>query len=234
MPASTKIIIIGAGIVGNSIAYHLTQLGVTDLMLIEKGPIANPGGSTSHASNFIFPVDHSKELTALITESVRQYEALGVFHLSGGIEMARTPQRLQELQRRITSAGAWGIAAAQMITAEEIREHVPYVDVSQILGGYYSPGAGVVESVRAAEIMRERAIEAGLEVIAETEVLGIRVDGGRTSTRSSIRWRSAPTGTARSRSPLMRSRRSRSRTGSRPSCRSPKLTSRPRWGSPAA
>jgi glycine cleavage system aminomethyltransferase T/glycine/D-amino acid oxidase-like deaminating enzyme len=179
MPASTKIIIIGAGIVGNSIAYHLTQLGVTDLMLIEKGPIANPGGSTSHASNFIFPVDHSKELTALITESVRQYEALGVFHLSGGIEMARTPQRLQELQRRITSAGAWGIAAAQMITAEEIREHVPYVDVSQILGGYYSPGAGVVESVRAAEIMRERAIEAGLEVIAETEVLGIRVDGGR-------------------------------------------------------
>ena len=55
--------IIGAGIVGNSLAYHLTRLGVGDVTLIDKGPLPNPGGSTGHASNFIFPVDHSKEMT---------------------------------------------------------------------------------------------------------------------------------------------------------------------------
>ena len=76
--------IIGAGIVGNSLAYHLARLGKTDVTLIDKGPLPNPGGSTGHASNFIFPVDHSKEMTLLTLESLRQYKELDVFIESGG------------------------------------------------------------------------------------------------------------------------------------------------------
>ncbi|MDQ6816932.1 MAG: FAD-binding oxidoreductase, partial [Actinomycetota bacterium] len=86
LPQSQRIVIIGAGIVGNSVAHHLTGLGETDVMLIDKGPLPNPGGSTGHASNFIFPVDHSKEMTSLTLESLRQYVELGVFTRSGGIE----------------------------------------------------------------------------------------------------------------------------------------------------
>src|SRR5689334_736617 len=97
LPASQRVVIIGAGIVGNSLAYHLTQLGETDITLIDKGPMPNPGGSTGHASNFIFPVDHSKEMTLLTLESMRQYKELGVFIESGGIEIARTEERMQEL-----------------------------------------------------------------------------------------------------------------------------------------
>ena len=67
-------VIIGAGIVGNSLAYHLSLLGAGDVTLLDKGPLPNPGGSTGHASNFIFPVDHSKEMTALTLESMRQYK----------------------------------------------------------------------------------------------------------------------------------------------------------------
>src|ERR1017187_7949897 len=85
LPASQQVVIIGAGIVGNSIAYHLTQLGETEIALLDKGPLPNPGGSTGHASNFIFPVDHSKEMTALTLESMRQYKDLGVFTECGGI-----------------------------------------------------------------------------------------------------------------------------------------------------
>ena len=88
-----KTVILGAGIVGNSLAYHLTQLGETDVTLIDKGPLPNPGGSTGHASNFIFPVDHSKEMTLPTLESVRQYKEMGVFIESGGIEIARTEER---------------------------------------------------------------------------------------------------------------------------------------------
>jgi glycine/D-amino acid oxidase-like deaminating enzyme len=66
-----KVVVIGAGIVGNSVAYHLTRLGITDISLVDKGPLPNPGGSTGHASNFIFPVDHSKEMTSLTLESMR-------------------------------------------------------------------------------------------------------------------------------------------------------------------
>ena len=59
LPSSQRVVVIGAGIVGNSLAHHLVRLGETDVTLIDKGPLPNPGGSTGHASNFIFPVDHS-------------------------------------------------------------------------------------------------------------------------------------------------------------------------------
>src|SRR5213082_1234540 len=101
LPARARVVVIGAGIVGNSLAYHLAELGWTELVLLDKGPLPNPGGSTGHASNFIFPVDHSKEMTQLTLESVRQYEDAGVFTQSGGIEVARTEERLEELRRRM-------------------------------------------------------------------------------------------------------------------------------------
>ncbi len=179
LPARAKVVIIGAGIVGNSVAYHLTQLGWTDLVLLDTGPLPEPGGSTGHASNFIFPVDHAREVSALILASVEQYRALGLFHQSGGIEVARTPERMQELERRITSAGAWGIDGVRRVSPDEIQTLIPYADASPFLGGAYTPGAGVVESVRAADIMRERASAAGLKVFAETEVLDIRTAGRR-------------------------------------------------------
>ena len=179
LPATQSVVIIGAGIVGNSLAYHLTRLGVNDLTLIDKGPLPNPGGSTGHASNFIFPVDHSKEMTQLTLESMRQYKDLGVFIESGGIEVARAPERMQELQRRVSSAISWGIEPVSIITPEEIRELVPFINEQLLLGGFYTPGAGVVDSLRAATIMRERAQTAGLTVSANTEVIGFDVVHGR-------------------------------------------------------
>ncbi|HWC86541.1 MAG TPA: FAD-dependent oxidoreductase [Solirubrobacteraceae bacterium] len=179
LPSSQRVVIIGAGIVGNSLAYHLTQLGVTDVTLLDKGPLPNPGGSTGHASNFIFPVDHSKEMTSLTLESVRQYQDLGVFTRSGGIEIARTEARMQEFARRMASARAWGIEPVSLLGPEEVKEHVPFMSEELILGGFYTPGAGVVDSLRAATIMRERGAKDGLTVAANTEVLGFEISGGR-------------------------------------------------------
>ena len=109
LPARANVVIIGAGIVGNSLAYHLANLGWRDIVLLDKGTLPNPGGSTGHASNFIFPTDHSKEMTALTLDSVAQYQELGVFTQSGGIEVARTPERMEELKRRMASSRSWGI-----------------------------------------------------------------------------------------------------------------------------
>ena len=61
VPSKAKVVVIGAGIVGNCLVGHLARLGWTDMVLLDKGPLPNPGGSTGHASNFIFPVDHSRE-----------------------------------------------------------------------------------------------------------------------------------------------------------------------------
>ena len=180
LPTTARAVVIGAGIVGNSLAYHLAELGWTELVLLDKGPLPNPGGSTGHASNFIFPVDHSKEMTQLTLDSVRQYEELGVFTASGGIEVARTEERMEELRRRVASAKAWGIEDTRIITPAEVKALVPYVEESVILGGFYTPSVGIVDSLRAGTIMRERAQAKGaLSVFANTEVLGIDVENGR-------------------------------------------------------
>jgi glycine cleavage system aminomethyltransferase T/glycine/D-amino acid oxidase-like deaminating enzyme len=179
LPARRRIVIIGAGIVGNSVAYHLTRLGETDITLLDKGPLPNPGGSTGHASNFIFPVDHSKEMTSLTLESMRQYKELDVYLECGGIEVARTEARMQELQRRMTSARTWGIEPTSLLTPAQIKELVPFINEELLLGGFYTPGAGVVDSLRAGTLMRERAVAAGMTVSANTEVTGLDVEHGR-------------------------------------------------------
>jgi glycine cleavage system aminomethyltransferase T/glycine/D-amino acid oxidase-like deaminating enzyme len=179
-PRHARAVVIGCGIVGNSVAYHLTRLGWRDVVLLDKGPLPNPGGSTGHASNFIYLVDHSKEMTALTVESVNQYREMGVFTESGGIEVARTTERVQELMRRMVSAVAWGIEPVSLVTPSEVKKLVPYIDESVILAGFYTAGVGVVDSLRAGTLMRERGQAAGaLTVLPKTEVIGIDVEHGR-------------------------------------------------------
>src|SRR5436190_4239096 len=180
LPSTARVVVIGAGIVGNSLVCHLARQGWADILQIDKGPLPNPGGSTGHASNFIFPVDHSREMTALTLDSVRQYKELDVFTRSGGLEVARTEERMEELRRRMASAKSWGIDDVSLVTPAEIRQLVPYIDESVLLGGFYTPGVAVVDSLRAGTLMRERAQESGaLTVSANTEVMGLDVEGGR-------------------------------------------------------
>ena len=180
LPAKAKCVVIGAGIVGNGMVYHLAKLGWTDIVQIDKGPLPNPGGSTGHASNFIFPVDHSKEMTAITAESMRQYKEFGTFTETGGIEVARNQERMQELARRITSAKSWGIDGGQILTPAEVKTLVPYIDETVIVGGYYQPTVGVVDSLRTGTIMREKAQEMGaLQSFANIEVQDITVENGK-------------------------------------------------------
>jgi glycine/D-amino acid oxidase-like deaminating enzyme len=179
VPQTASAVVIGAGIVGNSLVHHLAQLGWRDVVLVDKGPLPNPGGSTGHASNFIFPIEYSKMMFELTKDSTEQYKALGVFTESGGIEVARTPERVQELRRRTTQATAWGIPS-EILTPEGVRKLVPYVDESVILGGAFFPTVGVVDSLRAGTLMRDQARASGaLTVLAGAEVLGIAVSGDR-------------------------------------------------------
>src|ERR671934_68725 len=92
LPEQASVVVIGAGIMGNCMACHLARAGWRDIVLLDKGPFPNPGGSTGHASNFLFPVDHSKEMTKFTQDAIREYEELGVSTRSGGIEGARTKE----------------------------------------------------------------------------------------------------------------------------------------------
>ncbi len=179
LPESASVVVIGAGIVGNSVVGHLAELGWRDIVQIDKGPLPNPGGSTGHASNFIFPVDHNKEMAALTLESQRQYVEMGVNVTCGGVEIARAPERLEELRRRMTSATSWGIDS-WLLTPAEMRDLVPFVDTDIILGAFYTPSVSVVDSLQAGTIFRQRAQDKGaLITAASVEVLGIDTAGGR-------------------------------------------------------
>src|SRR5579871_1450948 len=179
LPRQANVVIIGAGIVGNSMAYHLARLGWKDIVLLDKGAMPNPGGSTGHASNFIFPVDHSKEMTKFTLDSVRQYKELGVFIQSGGIEVARTTERVEELKRRLASSKSWGIDA-ELISPGRIKDLVPYVNTDILLGGFYTPSVGTVDSLRAGTLMREWAQQQGALIVhARSEITGIEVDVAR-------------------------------------------------------
>src|SRR5688572_11397591 len=180
LPGTARVVVIGAGIVGNSLVHHLAGLGWTEIVQLDKGPLPNPGGSTGHGSNFIYLVDHSREMTALTLDSVRQYKELDVFTESGGIEVARTEERMEELRRRMASAKSWGVEPVSLVTPAEIKELVPFIDESILRGGFYTPGVGVVDSLRAGTLMREQAQALGaLTVVPNVEVTAIDVEVGR-------------------------------------------------------
>src|SRR3954454_25186493 len=95
VPSSAGVVVIGAGIVGNSLVHHLARLGWKEIVQIDQGPLPNPGVSTGHASNVVFRVAHSREITDMTLDSIRQKQEMGVFTRSGGLEVARTEERME-------------------------------------------------------------------------------------------------------------------------------------------
>ena len=106
-PARASAVIVGAGIVGNSLACHLARLGWRDLVLVDKGPMPNPGGSTGHASNFIFPIEYSKMMMELTRDSTDQYRSSGSSPRAAASRSPGPSARMGELRRRCTAAKAW-------------------------------------------------------------------------------------------------------------------------------
>ncbi|WP_422114949.1 GcvT family protein [Brachybacterium sp. UNK5269] len=181
LPERADIVVIGAGVVGNAAVRHLAELGWRGIVQLDQGPLPDPGGSTGHASNFVFPVDHSKEVTDLTVDSLRQYQQLGVVTTCGGIEAARSSERMQELTRRMSSARSWGVEA-HLLGPAEIQELVPWCDASLLRGGFHTPTAAIVDPLAAGALFREHAERLGaLTVHPGTEVTGFEVTGGRIS-----------------------------------------------------
>ena len=179
LPSHARVVVVGAGIAGNCLVWHLARLGWRDIVLLDKGPLPNPGGSTGHASSFTFPVEYSRQMVEWCMDGIGQFTELGVFTRCGGLEIARTEVRMAELRRRLGAARAYGVDAA-LVTPAEIKSIVPWLDEGRLLGGFHVPAVGVVDPVYGGTLMRDQAIAQGaLTVSAGTEVLGVTVERGR-------------------------------------------------------
>jgi dimethylglycine oxidase len=183
-PSSARAVIIGAGIVGSGVGYHLARQGWTDVVLIDQGPLWETGGSTSHAPGLVFQLNPSHTMTQLARWTVEllsglELDGLRCYHPVGGIEVAATEERWAELDRRYGRARGYGLDAA-LLSPEEVRERIPLIDPSRILGGFHVADDGVAKAVRAAEAMgRAAAAEAGQQAFAGCEATGFVVEGGR-------------------------------------------------------
>jgi len=179
LPSHARVVIVGAGIVGNSLSWHLAKLGWRDIVLLDKGPLQNPGGSTSHASSFTFPIEYSRQMVEWCMAAIRQFNDLGTFTEAGGIEIARTEARMTELKRRHEAALAFGVDS-ELVTPAEIERLVPWMDTRLIVGGFHIPCVGVADPLYAGTLMRKEAGDLrALTAFGMTEVTGIDVRDGR-------------------------------------------------------
>ncbi|MGH2589452.1 MAG: FAD-dependent oxidoreductase, partial [Actinomycetota bacterium] len=186
-------VIVGSGIVGASAAYHLSELGVTDVLVIDQGPLFETGGSTSHAPGLAFQTNPSRTMCRIAQDSIALYSTLeeggepGWFGV-GGIEVATTQERLRELKRRLGFARSYGLEGAELLTPAQTAEMIPFLDPSTILGGFHVPSDGVAKGVRLAAALARRArakgvgFEGGVTVtgfdIRDGRVRGVRTDRG--------------------------------------------------------
>lgn len=181
MESSAGVVIVGAGIVGCSVAEHLTLMGRREVVVLDQGALFEAGGSTSHAPGLMFQTNPSKTMSELASYSVRRYSELGglpCFYPVGGIEVAATPERWKDLGRKQGLATSWGIESA-LLSPVECVEKIPLLDPDKIYGGFFVPSDGIAKAVRACEAMANEARSRGARFHGETEVTGIEVESGR-------------------------------------------------------
>ena len=182
MPKHARAVIIGAGIVGCSVAYHLTELGWRDIVVVEQGPLFETGGSTSHAPGLVFQINPSKTMTDFAKYTVDLWTRLELdgepcAKTVGSMEVAWTPERLADLKRKAGYGMSWGVDA-HLISPDEARDRIPMLS-DQILGAIYVPSDIHTRATRPAEAMAREAERSGATFYGGVKVTGFGIADGR-------------------------------------------------------
>jgi aminomethyltransferase len=187
LPDQADTVIVGAGIVGCNLAYQLTELGREDVVVVDQGPMPTTGGSSSHAPGIMFQTSESKVLTKFARYSRNLYSELeddnGVqaYNEVGGIEVARSDERMDYLQRRVEWAKSWDLPNPEILSPEEVQEKLPLVNTDEIQGGYYSPTDGQVSGVVACAALAREAMDRGAKFVPHTRTEDIETEDGSVS-----------------------------------------------------
>ncbi|NRG18974.1 FAD-dependent oxidoreductase [Rhizobiales bacterium] len=178
-----KHLIIGGGIIGCSIAYHLAKNGEEDVVLLEKASLTE--GATWHAAGLVGQLRSSRNTTRMLQRSVAMYDSLeevsGMafdWKKVGSLRLAVTKERLLEARRLTTMARSFGLEM-HMITAEEAKALFPYIDASGVLGAAYIPSDGYVDPASLTQAIAAAARKAGATIRQGIKVEGFEVNDGR-------------------------------------------------------
>ena len=183
MRDSAQVVIIGGGIVGCSIAYHLTKLGWKDVIILEKGELTS--GSTWHAAGLVGQLRSHRNVTRMLQYSVSLYETLEAetglttgWKRCGCLHLASTEARLFELKKGATTARSFGLEM-HMITLEEALKIFPILDMDGIIGAAFMPSDGQADPSGLTMALAKGAMNRGAAVEQKTLVTGFQITDNR-------------------------------------------------------
>jgi sarcosine dehydrogenase len=182
LPRSAKIVIIGGGIVGCSTAYHLGKMGVTDVLLLERGKLTS--GSTWHAAGLVGQLRSSANITQLLGYSVALYDRLEAetglatgWKRNGGLRLACNAERWNEVKRQATTATSFGLDM-HLMTPAEAKELWPLMQVDDVVGAAFLPTDGQASPSDITMSLAKGARQGGVTLKEGVSVTGVEVEGG--------------------------------------------------------
>ena len=180
---SANVIVIGGGIVGCSIAYHLTQLGVSDVVLLERKKLTS--GTTWHAAGLVAQLRASQNMTRLSRYSTELFADLARhtgqetgYQQTGSMTVALHAERLEELKRQATMANAFGVQC-ELIDAAFVHEQWPGIQTEDLCGGVYLPGDGQTNPVDTTLALAKGARQGGAQIFEDTKVVRLAIENGQ-------------------------------------------------------
>ncbi|MBS1845504.1 MAG: GcvT family protein [Actinobacteria bacterium] len=183
LPDSARCVIVGGGVGGTSLAYHLADLGWEDVVLLDRDQLTS--GSTFHSAGLVGQLRGSVSLTKMMMHSVDLYRQIGKesefdpgWTECGGIRLASTEERMEELRRQAGWAKTFGLPL-ELISAEEARELFPLMSTEGVLGAAWLPTDGYIDPSQLTYALADGARRGGCRIFTGTRVTGVEVRDGR-------------------------------------------------------
>ena len=183
LPDRAHAVIIGGGVIGTSVAYHLTKLGLTDVVLVEQGQLSS--GTTWHAAGLVGQLRASESATRLVQYSTQLYAELedetglsAGYKKCGGVTVARTEDRMVQLRRTAATAAAFNLEC-ELLSPEQALEHYPVMRVDDLVGAIWLPADGKANPTDLTFALAKGARMRGTRVVEKTRVIDILTHDGR-------------------------------------------------------
>jgi glycine cleavage system aminomethyltransferase T/glycine/D-amino acid oxidase-like deaminating enzyme len=179
LPERARVVIVGGGVGGTSIAYHLAQLGERDVVLVDRAELTS--GSTFHSAGLVGQLRGSVSLTRMMMDSVALYRRLGEacgWVECGGLRLACTPEREEELHRQVGWSRTFGLAL-ELLSADEAAALFPLMSTDGVRAASYLPTDGYLDPSQLTYALAEGAREGGCRIYTHTRVTAIEVEAGR-------------------------------------------------------